>query len=431
MALALVLIGVILMFPKFKLMHSCFLLWMVFGMLFDAAALAEQGEHEHDLQVSAQLSLHDLVEKTIARYPDSTLLAAKQIEIDAKNKRANGVLPAAPAIGLLNRNDVITSNRGEREWEAELELPVWLPGQRAARVAIARDAALGLVDAHAALNLQVAGMVRDAVWDIAMMTHQATLAKSRHQTSLALLNDVEKRVKAGDLPKTDIMLAQNEAYQAETFLLRAEAEVKHAQFRYILLTGLHSIPEAVSEQQVKTTLDDNHPALRDASKKLLVADDERNLVKVERRENPTVSLNARSQRGPFDNQANETLGLKVRIPFDTETHSAPLLANAEMNYAKNQVEAQHLRYALEAAFHEAEHNLEVTTAELAITTKQHANAQESLRLAKKAFALGETDLVNLLRVQASAYEAERAMTQRQIQLQWDTAHYNQAAGEMP
>jgi len=419
------------MFPKFKLMPPWLLLWALYCLLFNMPAFAESDEHDHDLQVSAQLTLHDLVEKTIVRYPDSALLSAKQIEIDAKNKRANGILPAAPAIGLLNRNDAITSNRGEREWEADLELPIWLPGQRAAREALARDAALGLVDTRATLNLQVAGMVRDALWDIAMMTHQASLAKSRYQTALALLSNVEKRVKAGDLPKTDIMLAQNEAYQAETFLLRAEAEVKHAQFRYSLLTGLHSIPEVFSEQQVKTTLDDNHPALRDASKKILVADDERNLIKVERRENPTVSLNARSQRGPFDNQANESLGLKLRIPFETEAHSAPLVANAEMNYAKNQAEAQHLRYTLEAAFHEAEHNLEVTIAELAITTKQHANAQESLRLAKKAFALGETDLVNLLRVQASAYEAERAMKQRQIQLQWDTAHYNQAAGEMP
>ena len=162
-----------------------------------------------------------------------------------------------------------------------------------------------------------------------------------------------------------------------------------------------------------------------------MADDERNLIKVERRENPTVSVSVRTQRGAFDNQTNETVGLKLRIPFETEAQSAPLVANAEMNYAKNQAEAQHLRYALEAAFHEAEHNLEVTRAELAITTKQHANAQESLRLAKKAFALGETDLVSLLRVQASAYEAERAMKQRQTQLQWDTAHYNQAAGEMP
>jgi len=419
------------MFLKFKLIHPWLLLCALYCLMPSAPAFAEQDEHDHDLQVSAQLTLHELVEKTIVRYPDSALLAAKQIEIEAKNKRANGILPAAPAIGLLNRNDGITSNRGEREWEAELELPVWLPGQRAARETLARDAALGLVDTRATLNLQVAGMVRDALWDIAMMTHQAALAKSRHQTSLALLNDVEKRVKAGDLPKTDIMLAQNEAYQAETFLLRAEAEVKHAQFRYKLLTGLNTVPEAFSEQQVKTTLDDNHPALRDASKKILVADDERNLIKVERRENPTVSLNARSQRGPFDNQANESLGLKLRIPLETEAQSAPLVANAEVNYAKHQVEAQHLRYTLEAAFHEAEHNLEVTTAELTIITKQHANAQESLRLAKKAFALGEIDLVNLLRVQASAYEAERAMKQRQIQLQWDTAHYNQAAGEMP
>ena len=420
------------MFQRFRSIHQLTsFTWLLLAFLSHTAAFAEQDDHDHDLQVSTQLTLRDLVEKTIIRYPDSALLAAKKIEIDAKAKRANGILPAAPSIGLLNRNDAVTTNRGEREWESELELPIWLPGQRTARETLARDAALGLSDTRATLNLQVAGMVRNALWDIAMMSHQATLAKSRHLTSLALLNDVEKRVKAGDLPKTDVMLAQNEAYQAETFLLRAEAEVKHAHYRYKLLTGLNTIPEAFTEQQVKTSLNDNHPALRDASKKILVADDERNLIKVERRENPTVSISARTQRGAFDNQTNETVGLKLRIPFETEAQSAPLVANAEMNYAKNQAEAQHLRYALEAAFHEAEHNLEVTTAELAITTKQHANAQESLRLAKKAFALGETDLVILLRVQASAYEAERAMKQRQIQLQWDTAHYNQAAGEMP
>lgn len=420
------------MFQRFKSIHQqTIFTWLLLVLLNHASAVAEQDDHDHDLQVSARLTLRELVEKTILRYPDSALLAAKKIEIDAKTKRANGILPAAPSIGLLNRNDAITSNRGEREWESELELPVWLPGQRAAREALARDAASGLSDTKATLNLQVAGMVRNALWDIAMTTHQATLANSRHQTALGLLSDVEKRVKAGDLAKTDIMLAQNEAYQAETFLLRAEAEVKHAQYRYKLLTGLNTIPEAFTEQQVKTSLDDNHPALSDASKKILVADDERNLIKVERRENPTVSISARTQRGVFDNQTNETLGLKLRIPFETEAQSAPLMANAEMNYAKNQAEAKHLRYALEGAFHEAEHNLQVTKAELAITTKQHANAQESLRLAKKAFALGETDLVNLLRVQASAYEAERAMKQRQIQLQWDTAHYNQAVGEMP
>lgn len=394
-------------------------------------APAASDGHDDDLLVSSTLSLRDIVEKTITRYPDSSLLQAKQQEIDARQKHAKGMLPNAPAIGFRNQNDVITSNRGEREWEAEFEMPVWLPGQRAAREAIARDAAAGLIDARQTLSLQVAGMVRDALWDFSMMTHQSLLAKSRYETSLGLLIDVEKRVKAGDLPRTDVMLAQNEAYQAETALLRAQAEVKHAQFRYKLLTGLNTIPSNFTEQQSKAILADTHPALKDAAAKVQVADDERNLISVEKRENPSVMLNARSQRGAFDNQANESFGLKIRIPLDTEVRSAPLMANAEVNYAQQQTNAQHLRLMLENAFHEAEHNLEVTQAELAITTKQHTNAQENLRLAKKAFALGETDLVNLLRVQALAYEAERAMKQRQIQLQWDTAHYNQAVGEMP
>ena len=420
------------MFQTLKSRKAWFkFMFILLALFVTLNAMAAMENHDDDLLASPTLSLHDLIERTLTRYPDSLVLQAKQVEIEARSKHAKGILPNSPAIGFRNQNDSVMSHRGEREWEAELEMSVWLPGQRAAREAIARDAAAGLIDAREVLHLQVAGMLRDSLWDLSMMMHQSTLAKSRHETALALLNDVEKRAKAGDLPRTDIMLAQNEAYQAETALLRAEAEVKHAKFRYKLLTGITNIPESFTELQSKAILADTHPALKDAASKIKVADDERNLVEVEKRENPSLLLNARTQRGAFDNQSNESVGFKVRIPFDTDVRSAPLLANAEMNYAKNQAESQHLRLMLESAFHEAEHNLEVTRAELEITTKQHANAQENLRLAKKAFALGESDLVNLLRVQALAYEAERAMKQRQIQLQWDTAHYNQAVGEMP
>ncbi len=420
------------MFQTLKSRKAWFkFMFILLALFVTLNAMAAMENHDDDLLASPTLSLHDLIERTLTRYPDSLVLQAKQVEIEARSKHAKGILPNSPAIGFRNQNDSVMSHRGEREWEAELEMSVWLPGQRAAREAIARDAAAGLIDAREVLHLQVAGMLRDSLWDLSMMMHQSTLAKSRHETALALLNDVEKRAKAGDLPRTDIMLAQNEAYQAETALLRAEAEVKHAKFRYKLLTGITNIPESFTELQSKAILADTHPALKDAASKIKVADDERNLVQVEKRENPSLLLNARTQRGAFDNQSNESVGFKVRIPFDTDVRSAPLLANAEMNYAKNQAESQHLRLMLESAFHEAEHNLEVTRAELEITTKQHANAQENLRLAKKAFALGESDLVNLLRVQALAYEAERAMKQRQIQLQWDTAHYNQAVGEMP
>jgi outer membrane protein TolC len=81
--------------------------------------------------------------------------------------------------------------------------------------------------------------------------------------------------------------------------------------------------------------------------------------------------------------------------------------------------------------HEAEHNLSVSRAELSIATKQYEIAKESFTLAQKAFQLGETDLVSLMRVQAQTFEAERAFTTRQIQVQWDIARYNQTVGVLP
>jgi len=40
-------------------------------------------------------------------------------------------------------------------------------------------------------------------------------------------------------------------------------------------------------------------------------------------------------------------------------------------------------------------------------------------------------LIDLLRIQATAYEAERALKSRQTQMQWHIARYNQAIGVLP
>ena len=154
-------------------------------------------------------------------------------------------------------------------------------------------------------------------------------------------------------------------------------------------------------------------------------------MRVERRENPQVLINARTQRGPFDNAYNDSVGLKVRIPLDSEVRSAPLQASAEEAVGSAVTERESIRFSLETALHEAEHNLSVSQEELRIATKQHEIAQESLRLARKAFQLGETDLVNLVRVQTQTFETERAYQIRQIQLKWDIARYNQAVGVLP
>jgi outer membrane protein TolC len=394
--------------------------------------VAVQAAELDTLAANPALSVREVLDKAVERNPQRYVLQAMDGEVQARYKSARGALPLAPAVSLRHQNDAVGSGRGEREWEAELELPVWLPGQRTARENVAQGAQGELATSQDGLRLQLAGVLRDAIWDVGMNEANVDLSGLRLKTAEALQNDVKRRHQAGELAKTDLMLAENETLQARSALLRAQAELRHAQHRYRQLTGLGEIPANAQEiQSEQVGLSEQHPLLREAEAKIALAQNERDLVRLERRENPQLMLGARSQRGAFDDHYNSSVGMKIRIPLESEVRSAPMLAAVESNLAKVMSERERTRYMMETAIHEAEHNLEVTKAELELATQQHALARENQRLAQKAFDLGETDLVHLMRMQAQAYEAERALASRKIQLQWDIARYNQAIGVLP
>ncbi len=388
--------------------------------------------HEDEVNVNSQLSLREVLNKTYDRNPQQHVLGAMAGVAQARDIHAKGFFPTAPAVSVRHQNDTLGSNRGEREWEAEMEMPVWLPGQRAARQTLAKDTESGLGASRKGLMLQVAGALRDAVWDIRMNQDNEALYESRLKTAQKLEQDVATRFRAGELAKTDLMLVQNETLQAESAYIRAQAEVKHAKHRYIALTGLNEIPANLDEVLSELdTLSDQHPFLQEANARIDIAKDEREVVGVERRDAPQLILSARNQRGPFDTQYNDSVGFKVRIPFASDTRNAPLMANAESNLASTMAERDKLRLTMETALHEAEHNLLVTRKELELVTRQNQITQENVQLARKAFKLGETDLVSLLRSESQAFDAGRALSSKKIQLQWDIARYNQAVGVLP
>lgn len=389
-------------------------------------------QHEDQINTNTQISLKDVLAQAVMRHPKQYELEAMSNTAKAQYLHANGTFPTAPAATIRHQNDTVGSNRDEREWEAEFEMPVWLSGQRAARQALAKEFESSLGASNKSLLLQLAGALRDAVWDIRMSQEGEHLYESRLKTAQKLEQDIATRFRAGELAKTDLMLAQNETLQAESAYVRAQAEVKHAKHRYIVLTGINEIPanldEALSELD---TLSDQHPLLQEANSRIDIAKGQREVVTVERREPPQFILSARSQRGPNDNFYNDGIGFKVRIPFASESRNAPLLASAESNVASAMTELGRLRLTMETALHEAEHNLLVTKKELELATKQHQITQDNLQLARKSFKLGETDLVSLLRTESQAFEVERTLTSKKIQLQWDIARYNQAVGVLP
>ncbi len=387
--------------------------------------------HEDVLFTNSRLSLREVLEKTIARSPQQAVLAAQQYEVMAKQKMAESTLPLSPSLAVLHQNDTLGSGRNERDWQAQLELPIWLPKQKSARAKVAEFSASNLEVNTEQLQLQVAGALRNAVWIIALNRNEVELHQQKLSNAEKLEADIRKKYQAGELAKTDLMLVQQETLLAHKNLIRAEAELMHAHFRYSQLTGLNEIPENVEEHQSTLVDFEQSSQWKSAEAKVALAQSERDLSAVERRENPQIVLNARSSQGAFDAQYNQSVGVQIRIPFDTEVSSAPILAASEQVYGEAISQRENLRRLLETDLHEAEHNLLVSKKELSIADQQFNIAKSSEELAQKAYHLGELDLMSLLRIRSQSFEAERGYTTRQLQVKWDIARYNQAVGVLP
>jgi len=414
-----------------------FFTWMTIVMMvpmvmFPSLCLAVDAvTHEDVLRVNPALSLHDVLNAAIKHQPQQAQLQSQAYGVKAKKALADSFLPYSPAISLSHQNDTLGSGRDEREYEAALELPIWLPSQREARAKVAEMSEQYYEAGQASLSIRTAGLLRDALWEIALTKNALVLTESKLDSAKTLQEKVNKSVSAGEAAKTDLLLAQQATLQATKNKVLARAEVMHAQFRYKLLTGMEQLPQVYTEQKSALADFEQSPAWLETLTKVKNAEQSRHLAQIEKKENVQVQINARSIIGAFDTKYNQSMGVSVRIPFNIAASTTPITAAAEMALGSALSERDVLRNALEAALHEADHNLEVSEQELLIAKQHDAIAKESLRLAEKAYSLGEHDLATLLRIKDQAYEAERSYRATEIQHQWNIARYNQAVGVLP
>ncbi len=407
--------------------------WLTLGHATVALAdsIGHSSDHVDTVSTNPRLSLHDVLQQVVAIHPQQSLLAAHQQMVQARRTMANSWLPQAPSIGFSHQNDALLSNRDEREWQAQMQIPIWLPGQRQARSQVASLADDSLSQDRAGLQQLAADLLRNAVWDIAMRRNDVSLMENRHNTLRSIAEDVQKRFKAGEVASLDIMQSQQETLQAERQLVLANAELMHAQFRYQQLTGLSEMPARLEEPLSTRENYEDSPYWQAAQARVKLAEGQRDLTVIEQRQNPQLTLSTRTIQGGFDYAYNSSMGVAINIPLQSEVHRAPLLANAEQNIGDARSQLESLRRQLENNLHEAEHNLHVSRQELTLIQQQQAIASENAALARKAYRLGELDLSQLLRLQLLAFEAERSLSGQQLQVQWNIAKYNQAVGVLP
>jgi cobalt-zinc-cadmium efflux system outer membrane protein len=387
--------------------------------------------HQDPITVDPKLSLAKVVDLTMEKYPDTRWLKALEEEAAAIRQRGQSWLAGAPQAGLQYQE----ATSGTLHYiDATVQVPLWNIGQRDAELDTGNKAGVSAEQQTLATRLRVAGLVRTALWDMELQKIRYEQAAQELAIYQKLFEKIKRRVELGDLPRADQLLAQTELLQKRSVLTLAEAELMHSRKRYASVTQTTQIPASFQEQLVGLKeIQQNHPTLLAINSQIDRKQAELDALKLVGNGQTHLSVGVNSDRGDNDPRSNntESFNIGVNVPFGGSAHRQPQIAAVNVELSRLMAEREQLRRDLEQAHHEAEHNLEVNRAELETANELKSVAEQHLTMTHTAYAVGEIDLIDLLKIQSRTQQAILNAKERAVILQRDQAFYNQAVGVMP
>ena len=363
---------------------------------------------------------------------EATQSQGQQRQAQADQAVASSWLAAPPALQASQRQGRGSAAEGQRETEAGVALPLWRLGAWAAAGQAAQAELEWAQAAEMAARLRLAGQVRESLGQLTGLESEQRLAALQSQLLKSLAEDVDRRVKAGELAPADAMATRAEWLSAQAQDAEVQQKLRAQQAQWQLLTGLAIAAEPEQPRTVsRTDLDDRHPELQLAARTVERAQRKLVLVQAQRGDNPELGLYVRQDRpGPGTPNQN-SVGISLRLPFGTDTHAQPRIAAAltEVDLALTQQQRIHDRLMAE---------LEIARTQLhAAEAQSQFEAQRATLLRQraghidKAFKAGEAPLPELLRALAAAAQAEAASERQLAHLRLAQARLQQAQGLLP
>ena len=398
---------------------------------------------------TAALDLKQAFDAAWARQPEALALAARQDAARAAKQAATSWTPEPVALELAGRTDRLNRNRGSRETELGLAVPIWLPGERSSSLALAEAEGQAVESRTRAAQLRVAANVRETWWQWLRAHIDADLARAQLDNARGLAADVARRQRAGDLARADLNQAEGALAAAQSALAQAEAGVSAARNLLQATTGLRGlvapataageIEPAVPAARAAAPLTalatspqaDTHAAVAELKDKATVAQRAAALARTQSRAHPELTLSVMQERGAFGEPRQQTVALGLRIPFGAGARQGARVAQAQADGIEAQAQLVNERDRVAAEQDSALARVSAARAQRAAAQRRSQLALETRGFFDKSFRLGETDLPTRLRIEAEATEAERQMARAGIELAAAISSLRQALGLLP
>lgn len=343
---------------------------------------------------------------------------------------ASSLWAAPPSLAMSHRDDRLQGNAGRRETEIGVAVPLWLLGQRAARAGTAEAAATQALAAEQVARLRLAGDLREAAWQLAALQAEMAQAEAQAQALKQLADDVDRRVRAGDLARADALAAQAEALAASALKTDVQQRLQAARSRWTLLTGLTAAPDLKADLATEAPAA-AHPELQFASQSTELARQRVELMRRSRRDAPELTIGVRQDTPGRAESSQGSLVVGLRLPFGTDDRNRPLEAAALTELDVAQTQERRLRERLDSDIAAAREAQRSAQAQLEAETARARLLRERTTLIDKSFRAGETPLPDLLRPLAAASQADSAAARQTAALGLARARLQQALGLLP
>lgn len=343
-------------------------------------------------------------------------------------------LAEPPSIALSHEDDHWHDDRGKRESGIDLNLPLWLPGQRTAHGQAAAASLAQADTAQRAARWRVAGEVRENAWRVVSLQAEVAQMTAASDNLAQLTADVSRRVAAGDLPRTDLLAAQAEELAARNRLGSALLMLREAELQWRTLTGFERMPLAAELSETLPTdaaMDSDHPALQEAAREAESTLRQLDLARTARSAPPELTLGWRRDTGGHGVPGEDSVVVGIRLPFGTDARNKPLLARAEAATATASTRETRQREYVAAAIAVARDALHLAEAQAVAASEQAQLLRDRSELLQRAFNAGELALPELLRALAMAGEADANAARQQAMLGLARARLMQSLGQYP
>jgi outer membrane protein TolC len=351
---------------------------------------------------------------------------------EAERAAAGALWAAPPSLTMSHRDSRLHGGSG-RETEFGIAVPLWMPGQRTARADTADAEAAQALAAGQAARWQLAGELREAVWQMSALQAEADSADARARALQQLADDVQRRVRAGDLARADALAAQAEQLAASAARTDLQQRLQEAQTRWTLVTGLTAAPDVAADAAEASApeVPPPHPALQLARQSTELARQRVALLRHSRRDAPELSVGVRQDAPGRTEGAQASLVVGLRLPFGTDDRNLPREAAALTELDVAQTHELRLRERLDHDIATARGALRSAQSQLDAETARARLLRERATLIETSFHAGETPLPDLLRALAAAAQADSATARQAAALGLARARLQQALGLLP